>query len=70
MKENYFRYSLIILIIILGWLVISGLWMFVNGLLGAFTVYVLVRGQMNYLTEKRKMKDVFAAILILLEIFA
>ena len=70
MKENYFRYSLIILIIVLGWLVISGLWMFVNGLLGAFTVYVLVRGQMNYLTEKRKMKSLFAAVLILLEVIA
>ena len=70
MKEKYFRYSLIILIIVLGWLVISGLWMFVNGLLGAFTIYVLVRGQMNYLTEKRKMKDLFAASLILLEVIA
>ena len=70
MKEKYFRYSLIILILVLGWLVVSGLWTFVNGLLGAFTVYVLVRGQMNYLTEKRKMKDLLAAVLILLEVVA
>jgi predicted PurR-regulated permease PerM len=70
MKEKYFRYSLIALIIFLGWLVVSGLWSFVNGLLGAFTLYVLVRGQMIYLTEKRKMKHVMAAILILLEVFA
>ena len=70
MKDKYFRYSLIILILVLGWLVVSGLWAFVNGLLGAFTVYVLVRGQMNYLTEKRKMKDIFAAAIILLEIVA
>lgn len=70
MKEKYFRYSLVALIIFLGWLVISGLWSFVNGLLGAFTLYVLVRGQMACLTEKRKMKNVTAAILILLEVFA
>ena len=37
---------------------------------GAFTIYVLVRGQMVYFTEKRKMKDIFAAALILLEVFA
>jgi predicted PurR-regulated permease PerM len=69
MKEKYFRYSLITLIILMGWFVVSGLWSFVNGLLGAFTVYVLVRGQMIYLTEKRKVKHVMAAILILLEVF-
>ncbi|HCC51208.1 MAG TPA: AI-2E family transporter [Porphyromonadaceae bacterium] len=70
MKEKYFRYSLIVLIIFFGWLVISGLWSFVNGVLGAFTLYILVRGQMMHLTEKRKMKNVTAAILILLEVFA
>jgi len=70
MKEKYFRYSLIILILALGWLIVSGLWTFVNGLLAAFTIYVLVRGQMIYLTEKRKMNNLFAAILILLEVTA
>ena len=70
MKDNYLRYSLIVLIVFLGWLIISGLWVFVNGLLGAFTLYVLVRGQMNYLTEKRNMKSMLAAILILLEVTA
>ena len=70
MKENYFKYSLITLILLLGWLMISGLWSFVNGLLAAFTVYVLVNGQMTYLTKKRKMKNVLAAVLILLEVIA
>ena len=70
MKEKYFKYSLIGLIVLLGWLIMSGLWSFVNGLLAAFTVYVLVNGQMTYLTEKRKMKNVLAAILILLEVIA
>ena len=70
MKEKYFSYSLIIIILILGWFIVSGLWTFVNGLLGAFTIYVIVRGQMNYLTEKRKMNNVLSAILILLEVIA
>jgi len=70
MKDKYFKYSLITLIIFLGWQIANGLWMFVNGLLAAFTVYVLVHGQMGYLTEKRKMKGVYAAILIVLEVLA
>jgi len=70
MKEKYFKYSLITLILLLGWLIVSELWPLVNGLLAAFTVYVIVHGQMTYLTEKRKMKGVFAAILIVLEVLA
>ena len=68
MKEKYFKYSLITLILLLGWMMISGLWSLVNGLLAAFTVYVMVNRQMTYLTEKRKMKNVLAAIVILLEV--
>jgi len=68
MKEKFFRYSLVALIILLGYLIASGLWSFVNGLLGAVTVYVLVRGHMDYLTKQRKMKSVVAAILILVEV--
>ncbi|MDR3267439.1 MAG: AI-2E family transporter [Tannerella sp.] len=70
MKEKYFRYSLIALLVTFGWLIFSGLWSFVNGFLGAFTVYILVRNQMIHLTEKRKMNKVIAAILILLEVVA
>lgn len=68
MKESYFRYSLIILILVLGWLMIAGLWSFVNGALGAVTVYVLVRGQSAYLTERWKLKPPAVAALILLEV--
>ncbi|MDR1381707.1 MAG: AI-2E family transporter [Tannerella sp.] len=68
MKERYFRYSLIAMILLLGWLIAGGLWSFASGLLGAFTLYVLVRGQMNSLTEKRGMTPVTAAVLIILEV--
>ena len=69
-KEKYWKYSLGILILLLGWVIIKELWMFVNGLLGAFTIFVMVRRQMIYLTEKKKMNHVLATILILFEVAA
>ena len=67
-KEKYWKYSLIILIALLGWLIVRELWPFVNGLLGAFTIFVLVRRQMVYLTEKRRMHKMLATSLILMEV--
>lgn len=66
-KEKYWEYSLIILIALMGWVIVKELWFFVNGLMGAFTIFVLVRPQMVYLTEKRKMHKVLATTLILVE---
>jgi predicted PurR-regulated permease PerM len=68
MEEKYFRYVLIGLVLLLGWVIISGLWSFVNGLLGAFTLYVLVRGQMKTLTVARHFRPTTAALLIILEV--
>jgi predicted PurR-regulated permease PerM len=70
MKEKYFKYSLVLIIIVFGWLIFSGLWSFINGLLGAVTVYVIVKNQMITLTEKKKMNKIAASILILLEVIA
>lgn len=70
MRNKYRKYSLVALILCLGWVIASQLWTFVNGLLGAFTIFVLVRRQMIFLTEKKKMNDVVATILILLEVAA
>jgi len=67
-KEHYWKYSLIVLILLLGSLIIAKLWTFANGLLGAFTIFVMVRRQMIYLTEKLKIKKQLAAVLILLEV--
>ena len=69
-KEKYWKYSLILLIALLGWLIVTELWSFVNGLLAAFTIFVLVRRQMIYLTEKRRIHQIPATILILLEVIA
>jgi predicted PurR-regulated permease PerM len=69
-KEKYWKYSLVILIIALGGLIVTNLWPFVNGLLGAFTFFVLVRRQMVFLTEKKKMNKTLAAALILAAVAA
>ncbi|MDR1406862.1 MAG: AI-2E family transporter [Tannerella sp.] len=69
-KEHYWKYSLIALILLLGGLVVAKLWTFVNGLLGAFTIFVIVRRQMIYFTEKLRMKRQIAASLVLVEVAA
>lgn len=67
-KENYWKYSLIVLILFLGIIIFREFLPFASGLLGAFTIYVLVRKQMMYLVEKRHWKASISAILILLEV--
>lgn len=67
-KNYYWRYSQIVIIILLGLLISKELWIFSGGLLGAFTIYILVRKQMHWLTEKKKMPKSLAAGLILLEV--
>jgi predicted PurR-regulated permease PerM len=52
----------------MGWIIVRELWPFVNGLLGAFTIFVLVRRQMIYLTEKKKMHKILATTLVLVEV--
>lgn len=67
-KEQYWKYSLIIFIIILGLLLFYEFRPFLSGFLGACTVYVLVRNQMRNLTDQKKIKNSIAAIIILCEV--
>lgn len=67
-KESYWKYSLIVLIFILGWILLRELSVFSGGFLGAFTIYILVRGQMHRLTEKRNFHKNIAAVIILVEV--
>lgn len=62
MKEKYWKYSLIIIIIGLGIILFRQITPFLGGLLGALTIYILVRKQMIYLGAR--MKRSFAALLI------
>jgi predicted PurR-regulated permease PerM len=67
-KENYWKYSLIILIVFIGILLFNEFRPFLTGLLGAFTMYVLLRKQMFFLVEKKKCRQTLAAILIISEV--
>ena len=64
-KENYWKYSLVAIIVGLGVILFLKITPFLSGILGAFTIYILVRGQMFRLTEKAKMKPGIAALLLL-----
>ena len=54
-KEHYWRYSLITIILGLGVILFFKITPFLGGILGAFTIYILLRGQMFHLTEKLNM---------------
>lgn len=66
-KKNYKQYSLIAIILILGVIIFFELTPFMSGILGAMTIYILLRKQMKYLTEKKRFKKGVAAALLLTE---
>lgn len=68
MREQYWKYSLIIFIIVIGLILFREFLPFLNGILGAFTIYILVRKQMFYLTEKKGWRPSLVALLLLGEV--
>ncbi len=66
-KELYWRFSLIALILGLGTAIFIEIIPFLGGLLGAVTLYVLLRGQMWYLAERRHWRRSLASTLLLVE---
>ncbi|MDR0989237.1 MAG: AI-2E family transporter [Prevotellaceae bacterium] len=66
-KEQYWKISLIAIILIMGVAIFLEIKPFLSGLLGAVTIYILVRRQMSYLADRRKMRRSIAATLIMLE---
>lgn len=67
LKEQYWRYSLIFIILFLGVVIFWKATPFLGGLLGAATLYILLRNQMIYLTEKKHWRKWLMALLLLLE---
>ena len=55
-KEQYWKYSLITIILVMGVVIFFKATPFLGGLLGAATIYILLRNQMLYLIEKKHMK--------------
>jgi len=67
-KEQYWKYTLIALLLLMGIVLFREYAPFLSGFLGASTVYVLVRKQMFHLTEKKKYRKSLSATLILIEV--
>lgn len=67
LKEQYWRYSLVIIILLLGTVIFFKSLPFISGILGAMTIYILLRNQMLYLTVKKRMRPSLMAALLLLE---
>lgn len=66
-KEQYRKYSLITIILGLGLLLFLKMIPFMGGILGACTIYIMVRDQMLYLTQKKKIRKSVTAIILLIE---
>lgn len=66
-KELYWRISLITLIIFMGVIIFMEITSFMSGVLGACTIYILVRKHMFFLSEKKKIRKSIAATIILIE---
>lgn len=67
LKEQYWKYSLITIVLVVGILLFIKIIPFLGGILGASTIYILLRRQMQYLTGKKHFRRSLAAILLLLE---
>ena len=66
-KEQYRKCSLITIILGLGLLLFLKMTPFMGGILGACTIYIMVRDQMLYLTQKKKIRKSVTAIILLIE---
>lgn len=53
-KEQYWKYSLITIILGLGLILFIKMSPFMGGILGACTIYIMVRKQMFYLTQEKR----------------
>lgn len=67
LKEQYWRYSLITIILGSGVILFFKIIPFLGGILGAATLYILLRKQMVYLTEKKGFRPGFGASILLVE---
>ncbi len=66
-NEKYWRYSLFTLIIVMGAVILLESRPYLGGVLGAATLYVLLRRQVYALTHKYRWRRSIAATLLLLE---
>lgn len=67
-KEQYWKWSLILLVGVLGIIIVYETLPYLSGVLGACTLYLLLRNQMVYMSEKYKLRKSIAATVILIEV--
>ncbi len=68
-KNLYRRYSLFVLIVGIGITLFVVVTPFLGGLLGAATIYILLRGQLFRLTQRHRWRPTVAAALLVTEAF-
>lgn len=66
-REKYWKYSLIAILLLLGGVIFFEVTPFLGGLLGACTIYIMLRRQAFYLTERCQWKRWVMALVLLLE---
>lgn len=66
-KNQQYKYILIGLLILLGFVLFKQARPFLSGIFGASTLFVLIRGQMAYLTETKKWNRHLSASILLVE---
>lgn len=66
-KNQQYKYILIGLLILLGLVLFKEVRPFMSGIFGASTLFVMMRSQMAYLTEKKKWNRHLSASLLLIE---
>lgn len=65
--KNRYKYILIALIFILGFILFKELRVYLSSFMGAITLYVLLKSQMIYLVEKKKFGKGFAASILTMQ---
>lgn len=66
-KESYWKYSLIAIILLFGVTIFNEIRAFMGGILGAITIYILLRKQLFWLLDVRRLRPTLTATLLLLE---
>ena len=66
-KEQYWKYSLITIILGLGLILFIKMSPFMGGILGACNIDIMVRKQMFYLTQEKHLNRSITAILHMIE---
>lgn len=66
-NNKQYKYILIALLLVTGFIIFKQMRPYLGGFLGAFTIYIILRGQLKYLVEKKKWNKGLAATALMFE---